>query len=75
MTDINTNRNMIEKGILQCVTLKLLKFLRTLRLTQPSVKNMGTRLSPNIFTTRAVASGDYTVNDMCQGNLFAICGR
>jgi hypothetical protein len=63
------------EGILQCQTLKLLKFLRTLRLTQPSVKNMGIRLNPNIFTTRAVAYGDYTVNDTWQGNPSEICGR
>jgi len=63
------------EGILQWQTLKLLKFLRTLRLTQPSVKNMDIRLSPNVFTTRAVASGDYIVNDMWWGNPSEICGR
>ena len=75
MTDINLNSNMRIQGILQCQTLKLFKFLRTLRLTQPSVKNMGIRLSPNIFTTRAVAFGDYTVNDIWWGNLSETCGK
>jgi hypothetical protein len=75
MTDINLNSNMRIQGILQWQTLKLLKFLRTLRLTQPSVKNMGIRLSPNVFTTRAVAFGDCTVNDIWQGNLSGTCGR
>lgn len=63
------------EGILQCRTLKLSQFLRTLRLTQPSVENMGIRLSPNIFTTRAVAFGDYTVNDIWQGNPSGTCGK
>jgi hypothetical protein len=66
---------MIIQGILQCQTLKLLKFLRTSRLTQPSVENMGIRLSPNIFTTRAVAFGDYIVNDIWQTNLSETCGK
>jgi len=63
------------EGILQWQTLKLLKFLRTLRLTQASVKNMGIRLGPNSFTTRAVAFGDYTVNDIWQGNPSETCGK
>jgi len=63
------------QGILQCQTLKLLKFLRTLRLLQPFAKNTGIKLSPNVFTTRVVAFGDCTVNDIWQGNLSGTCGR
>ena len=75
MTDINLNSNMRIQGILQWQTLKLLKFLRILRVTQPSVRNTGTRLSPNVFTTRVVAFGDCTVNDIWQGNPSGTCGR
>jgi len=63
------------KGILQWQTLKLLEFLRTLRLTQPSVKNVGIKLDLNIFTTRVVAFGDCTVNGTWLTSPYEICGR
>ena len=69
------NGNMRREGILQWQTLKLLEFLRTLRLTQPSAKNTGTKLNPNVFTTKAVAFGDYIVNDIWRKNPSEICGN
>ena len=75
MSDIKLNSNMRIQGILQWQTLKLLKFLRILRLTQPSVKNMGIKLSPNVFITRVVAFGDCIVNDIWQGNPSGTCGK
>ena len=62
------------EGILQWQTLKLLKFLRTLMLIQHSVKSTGTKLNPNIFTTKVVAFGDYTVNDTRLTSPYEICG-
>mgnify|MGYP003668435204 CR=1 FL=1 len=64
----------MREGILQCQTLKLLQFLRTLRLSEPLQKTSGLGMNPQTCTTIAVMFGDYITKNTCPANQSLTCG-
>jgi hypothetical protein len=64
----------MREGILQCQTLKLLQFLRTLRLSEPLQKTSGLGMNPQTCTTIAVMFGDYITKNICLVSKLPTCG-
>jgi len=64
----------MREGILQWQTLKLLQFLRTLRLSEPSQKTSGFDMNPQTCTTIAVMFGDCITKNFCLVSKLPTCG-